>query len=135
MADEEKKFKVTIGPEKHPPVRSGIYSAKLLEVAGGAGFKGQPIFNIVFEILNGEYRGRKVIGKINQSSNGVHGRLWQLHQAMAEEGLKVTAEFYMGDLIGRECFINVEQRGGFNAITEFIHPKHLKDIERFGFSA
>ncbi len=127
--DEDGKFKVKICPEKHRPVKSGIYRAKLLEATRGTGFKGQPIYNLVFEILDAEYQGRKIIGKINQSSNGVRGKLWQLYRAMTAEGLKISAEFYIDGLIGKECFINVEQRGGFNAIAEYIHANDLKNTE------
>jgi len=133
MPDEERKIKVTIGPEKYLPVKSGIYRARLIEVKEGIGKYKQPIYLVSFEILDETYEGRMVIGMINQSSNGVNGKLWQLYRALTEDGLDVFDAYYMNDLVGRECFVNVEQRGGYNAITEYIHQKHLRNIKRLNF--
>lgn len=134
MPDEEKKFKVTIGPEKHTPIKSGIYRGKLVDIAIGKGAFGQSVYLLLWEILDDlQYRGRRLRDFVNPSSNGVRGKLWKLRRALTLEELDIFESFDMGELIGKECFIDVVPKGGFNVIKEYIHSNDLKDTERLSF--
>jgi len=115
----ENQSKGFISPPKYKILPSGINKAKLVSFLSSIGKFDQLIFILQFEILEGEYRGYFVKGRVNQSSNGKFGKLWQLFRAMGVE-LDIFDQYDLKDLIAKECFINVETRSNGNAITEFI---------------
>ena len=132
----EKKNKVVIGPEKHRPVNSAIYRAKLLQMRLGIGAFDQPAYLLSWEILDESlYKDRIISDFVNKNSNGLRGKLWQLRRALTNDELDIFDSFFMEDLLGKECFIDVEKRGGFNAVSRYICPKDLEGVKRLRFPA
>src|SRR3990167_8726656 len=123
-------LKIPIAPQKFKRVPSGIYKATLRSYETGKGVAGQNIVILRFEIIDEKYAGFFVNGIVNQSSNGKYGKLWQVHKALANDSLDVFDQFEPDALIGKTCFINVEERGKNNAITEYIPLADLTDVER-----
>jgi len=125
-----KFFKVTITPEKYRVLPSRIYKAKLCFCRAGVGKYKQPIFCLYFLIIEGKYTGRRTTAWVNQNENGQQGKLWQLARAISGENGKVNAAFYIDALIDGECFINVEQDGKQNTITQYISFADMKETQK-----
>lgn len=122
------RYRVRIGKEKYRIFKNGYYKAKLLKVEEGEGKYEQPIFKLYFLVTAiNEKRPRRIMGIINRNEDGKYGKLWQLRKAFEDVECEEGDEFSIGEYIGKECFIYVEQRRHANAITEYIS---LQDGER-----
>lgn len=122
---------LTVTQEKFKPFKSGIYELEVSEVTSENG-KWKPILCVIFEVAEeGELKGRKVRGIVNRDLS-INGNLWQLYRALTGVSLKKGEKINPQDLIGKRCCADVENRGKFNAITEYIDQKNLAGIERDG---
>lgn len=128
--------KVIIEKEKHRILSSGIYEARFITWNVLAGCNGQPIYELMFLILDGDYKGQLVKGIVNVNSNGKHGKLWQLNRALTGMSCNAGEEFDIDNLKGKECFINVikkenkKKKDKFNnAIEEYISKEEFKDVQ------
>lgn len=127
MMDRE-STKITLQDEKYRPLEGGFYLARLIAYSLKKGKYAQDVFLISFEIIKGDKTGRFVRGLINKSENGKNGKLWQLASAMVGEKIQVGSEFFVHDLLEKECFIGIEKVGGNNAITEYVSKRYFDDI-------
>lgn len=132
---ERTPFTVIISPEKFRLLPADFYRAKLCDLSEKEG-KFDRVFQFTFIIQKGKYKGAFVSGLINKSSDGKHGKIWQIIRAFTGYKLDVFDSLSLSDLIGKECFINVEERVGeagrrFNAIAEYVHIDEFKNLKRY----
>lgn len=123
--------KVIFRPERYQALDSGVYRARLVLISEGVGKFGQAIYKATFEILEGEYKKRRIDGIINHASNRVKGKLWMMVRALCGRAFNASEGVDLTELIGEECFINVEQKGdNANAISEYIPIGDFEGLER-----
>jgi len=132
LRNAEDEEKIIIRKEKYRPIKSGIYKARFISWIADLGAFKQDVFRLFFQITEGMSTGRILEGWVNKTENGQKGKLWQLYRAIKKTSLKPGDEMRLSDLIGGECYINIEKRGHKNAITEYIESAELHDLREGG---
>ncbi|MFA5168538.1 MAG: hypothetical protein WC530_08420 [Candidatus Omnitrophota bacterium] len=134
LDEDRNQFEVIIGPQKYKVLPNDFYKARLIKVQSGIGKFG-PIFRLFFEITEGEKMGTRINGLVNKDASGIKGRLWQLFKAMTGKATNIFTTFNLKDLVGKECFIHVEEREKGNAITEYVGLRDFENIKRIRLEA
>jgi len=127
--EEIDKFAVVFLPEKYRVISSAIYRARLMDVSEGIGCAQQDVFILLFQLLESKFKGCRLNGIVNSDSNGVNGKIWELVWALTGMKKEISSSVNLQELVDRECYINIEQNGGKNAIREYIHLDEFRDLE------
>jgi len=133
MSANEEKNKIRFDSNKYCPLPSDYYKARLSGIHESVGCAGQAVYSVLFEIAEGQFEFSKIRGIINQRSNGIGQMLWRFVYALLGVPPMASKGYDWKELIGRECYINVEliEKGGkkHNAIREYCPIKDFADIE------
>ncbi len=132
MPDEERHI-IRLDASKFCPLPTDYYKAAFVKCSSGIGKWNQPVHLVFFEVSGGDFKGARIRGYINQSSDGIGQKMWQLLRALLGTSPDPSLGHDLGGLMGRECYIYVEliEREGkkINAIQEYVSLGNFADLE------
>ena len=115
-------------PEKFTLLPSGIYQIKFECTAPGIGHFQQKVIYPRYSIVSGPYKSCFIKDIINEDSNGLNGRIWQMVRAFSGSDPHMFLAFELDSLIGKECYANIEKRGKNNVIVEYRSCSEIKNL-------